>query len=66
MSWRNQHLQILLKTAYQEVPFYRSLLDENRVKWEDIKSPAQLQRIPVVTKDMLGPNIRIEPLGIPD
>jgi phenylacetate-CoA ligase len=54
-AWRNQHLQILLKTAYQEVPFYRSILDENRVKWEDIKSPAELQRIPVVTKDMLGP-----------
>jgi phenylacetate-CoA ligase len=54
-AWRNQRLQILLKTAYREVPFYRSLLDENRIKWEDIKSPAQLQRIPVVTKEMLGP-----------
>ena len=54
-AWRNQHLQILLKTAYEEVPFYRSILDENRVKWEDIKSPAELQRLPVVTKDMLGP-----------
>jgi phenylacetate-CoA ligase len=52
--WRNQQLQTLLKIAYQEVPFYRCLLDENRVKWEDIKTPAQLPRIPVVTKDMLG------------
>jgi phenylacetate-CoA ligase len=54
-AWRNQRLQILLKTAYREVPFYRLLLDENRIKWEDIKSPTQLQRIPVVTKEMLGP-----------
>jgi phenylacetate-CoA ligase len=54
-TWRNLQLQKLLKVAYQEVPFYRCMFDEKRVKWEDIKTAADLARIPVVTKDMLGP-----------
>jgi phenylacetate-CoA ligase len=51
--WRNRSLQLLVETAYREVPFYRSLFDELDVRMEDIKSPHDLQRLPVVTKDML-------------
>jgi phenylacetate-CoA ligase len=55
-AWRNQRLQELLKAAYYEVPFYRSLFDERRVNWREITSAAQLNVLPVVSKDMINPH----------
>ena len=50
---RDARLQSLMKTAYFEVPFYRALMDNARVTWRDFRSPEDLRKLPVVTKDML-------------
>ena len=46
-------LRSLIHTAYTEVPFYRELMDKARIKPVDIQTPADLQKLPIVTKDML-------------
>ena len=51
--WRNRSLQLLIEAVYREVPFYRSLFDERNIRIQDIKSPLDLHRLPIVTKDML-------------
>ncbi|MCU1243881.1 MAG: putative Adenylyltransferase [Candidatus Acidoferrum typicum] len=51
--WRNRSLQMLIDAAHREVPFYRSLFDERHLKVGDIKSPLDLRRLPIVTKNML-------------
>lgn len=50
---RDARLQALMRTAYHEVPFYRELMDRARVTWRDFRSPADLPKLPVVTKAML-------------
>ena len=47
---RNVLLQRQLKTAYQQVPFYRSLFEEAKVSPFEIKTVADLHRIPIITK----------------
>jgi phenylacetate-CoA ligase len=46
-------LQQLMRTAYEQVPFYRSLMDSHGVHWTDIQATEDLSRLPVVTKSML-------------
>ncbi len=53
---RNQRLAALIDIAYREVPFYRDLLDEARVKPADIRCPEDLLKLPIVTKAMLRAN----------
>lgn len=50
---RDRALASLVRVAYAEVPFYRHLLDKARVHPEEIRSSADLVRLPVVTKAML-------------
>ena len=42
-----------LRTAYAEVPFHRANMDAARVRPDDIRTEADLARLPVVTKAML-------------
>ncbi len=52
-----QHRDVLLRatvrTAYDQVPFYRRLCSDAGVRPEDIRSAADLPKIPIVTKRML-------------
>jgi phenylacetate-CoA ligase len=50
---RDHLLREVISTSYREVPFYRQLMDQARVKPEDIRTAADLSRLPVCTKDML-------------
>lgn len=50
---RDQLLRSLIMTAYQEVPFYQTLLDSCHVRPEDVRTAADLRCIPSVTKAML-------------
>jgi phenylacetate-CoA ligase len=52
-SARSRLLSEVVATSYQEVPFYRQLMDRAGVVAGDIKGPADLQKLPIVTKDML-------------
>ncbi|HPV05772.1 MAG: hypothetical protein WBH90_11570 [Aggregatilineales bacterium] len=52
-DYREQLLSSLVQTAYSEVPFYRQLWDEAKVDVNSIRSVDDLQRLPIVTKDLL-------------
>ena len=53
VSHQNRLLADVVRTAYQEVPFYRNLLRENSVTPDDIRGREDLRKVPVVTKDMM-------------
>ncbi len=50
---QQERLQRLIKVAYEEVPFYRSLFVRAGLTWEDVRSLDDLALLPVVTKSML-------------
>ncbi|MBR1368257.1 coenzyme F390 synthetase [Methanocalculus chunghsingensis] len=49
-------LQNLLHHAYENVPYYRRVFDERQLKPEDIRSLADLQMLPYLTKDIVQNN----------
>ena len=63
---RREYLAKLVRIAYAEVPFYRALFNEAGVRPEDIRTPADLARIPPATKAALRagyPRQTIRPTG---
>lgn len=53
IAHRDQLLSETIKIAYHEVPLYRELMDEAGVLPQNIRSPGDLSKLPIVTKDML-------------
>lgn len=53
---RNRLLASLISTVYREVPLYRDLMEAAKVRPEDIRTPADLVRLPVVDKKMFRQN----------
>lgn len=51
LQW--EKLQSLLSHAYEHSPFYRDRFDEYGIKPTDIKSPSDMSKIPILTKDEL-------------
>ncbi len=63
---RDRQLGQLMTTAYHEVPFYRTLMDQVRMKPGDFRTVADLSRLPVCTKGMLRagyPHLTTRPTG---
>ncbi len=52
---RDRYLYNLIAVAYNEVPFYQQLMDKAKVKPEDIRCAADLNKLPIITKDMIRP-----------
>ncbi len=52
-QWQNEGLVNCVKRVYENVPYYRAMMDEKGVKPEDIKSTADLPKLPFITKDDL-------------
>jgi phenylacetate-coenzyme A ligase PaaK-like adenylate-forming protein len=50
---RNDLLREVIATAFNEVPFYRHLMEQAAVTPQDIREPEDLRRLPIVTKDLL-------------
>jgi len=50
VSFQNARLQRLIAHAYDNVPYYRTLLDRHRVRPDQIRTAADLARIPVTTR----------------
>ncbi len=50
---RDRRLARLIQVAYDEVPYYREQMDLASVKPADVRTLADLARIPVATKDLL-------------
>ncbi|HET6267878.1 MAG TPA: hypothetical protein VFG11_09180 [Acidobacteriota bacterium] len=53
MALQNRKLQALIKHAYENVPYYRSLFDSAGIEVHDINTIEDLKRIPTTTKDDL-------------
>jgi phenylacetate-coenzyme A ligase PaaK-like adenylate-forming protein len=45
-----ERLQILIRHAYEHVPYYRRVFDERRLRPSDIRTPDDLYKLPVLTK----------------
>lgn len=52
-NYQNDMLSHLIKIAYDEVPFYRELLLKSKISPDEIRNTDDLQRLPIVTKEML-------------
>lgn len=50
---QNLRLQALVKHCYDHVPYYRNLFNSLSLKPEDIKTRKDLQKLPVLTKQMI-------------
>jgi phenylacetate-CoA ligase len=55
-EYQNRKLRELIYHAYNHVPFYRELFQENQLKPEDIQTKKDLERLPIITKDDLKKN----------
>ncbi len=64
---RERRLRRLVRVAAAEVPFYRDLFERARVNSDEIRSPEDLRRLPVLTKAMLraSPHRTTRDTGLP-
>ncbi|HTV02907.1 MAG TPA: hypothetical protein VMF13_20335 [Luteitalea sp.] len=51
--YQDERLEILVAHAYATVPYYRRLFDERGLKPADVRTVADLTRLPFITKDQL-------------
>ena len=47
---QEERLRMITRHAYENVPYYRRVFDERRLRPFDIKTPADLYKLPVLTK----------------
>ncbi len=52
-AWQDERLVATVKRVYENVPYYRNLMDEKGVTPDDIKSIDDLHKLPFLTKDDL-------------
>jgi phenylacetate-CoA ligase len=55
-EYQNQRLRKLIHHSYENVPFYRELFDNLKLKPADIQTKKDLYKLPIVTKDDLRRN----------
>lgn len=54
--FQQKRLQALLKHAYENVPYYHRMFNRLKLKPQDIKSVADLQQLPILTKKLIRKN----------
>ena len=50
-AYQDERLRAIVSHAYETVPFYRRRFDEHKVKPADIRSRADLPKLPLLTRD---------------
>ena len=53
---QEKKLRVLINHAYQDVPFYQDLFNSVGIKPKDIKGLKDLQKLPILTKDIVRNN----------
>lgn len=53
---RNEKIRRLVKHCYDTVPYYHQLFDREGIRPEDIRTADDLQRIPILTKQIIRDN----------
>jgi len=56
LEYQHSKLQCLIKHAYDSVPYYRRIMDERKLKPDDIKTANDLVKLPVLTRDDVKKN----------
>lgn len=56
-NYQENRLRKFIARAYYHVPFYRELFDSNGLKPEDIKTIDDLQKIPIIDKNVVRENM---------
>ena len=51
VTYQNEHLDRLILHAYNNVPYYKDIFKQNKLKPSDIKSKDDLFKIPILTKE---------------
>ena len=66
-EFQNEKLRDLIRHAYTNVPYYRQVFDERRLKPEDIKTTDDLVKLPILTKEIIKKNLpeKLLARGIP-
>ncbi len=55
---QSERLQNLVRHAFENVPYYRRIMQERGLEPEDIKSASDLARLPILTKEDIRTNSR--------
>lgn len=55
-EYQEKRLALIVKHAYETVPYYRDLMDGLRLRPEDVSTPGTLCRLPVLTKENIRQN----------
>jgi phenylacetate-CoA ligase len=55
-EYQNEKLKALIKHCYENVPYYRMVMDQNKLKPSDIKSVDDLYKLPILTRDDVKKN----------
>jgi phenylacetate-CoA ligase len=53
---RDKKLRAIVDYAYRKTRFYKDIFDSNKIKPENIKGIEDLEKLPIVTKDMVRDN----------
>lgn len=56
VRFQNQRLQAVVNHAYQHIPYYRDLFRELKLKPEHIQSKQDLEKLPLLTKEVVVAN----------
>ncbi len=57
-SYQNEKLRLLIRNAYENVPYYRERWKALKISPEDIRSRADLQKLPILTKEEVRRNAK--------
>ena len=52
---QNEKLRLLVRHCYETVPYYHRLFNEYGIRPEEIRNKEDLQRIPILTKQIIRP-----------
>jgi phenylacetate-CoA ligase len=56
-EYQNKRLREIIEHCYENVPYYRNLFDELRLKPDDFRDTNDLKKLPLLTKDIIKKNL---------
>ena len=58
IEYQNERLRNLIKHCYENVPYYRRIMDERKLKPNDIKTREDLIKLPLLTREDIKKNFK--------
>lgn len=56
-QFQTEALRFIIRHAYEKVPYYNKVFNENRLTPDEIKDPEDLQKLPILTKEDVKKNV---------